>query len=115
MTLTTQDFSMVAGADKELRFTVRDPTTKLVVDLTSYAAEWRAVHQRDPTKTLELAGTIPVPADGVVVVTIDATATDNTDVGRWEHQLWLTDPTLNTDCGASGTFSVRRAIESTGP
>lgn len=114
MTKTSQDFTIVAGADKLLRFTVYNAVTGAVVDVTGYTVKWRAQSQRDDTQKILVTGAVQAPGtNGVVTVILDGAATDNADIGRWAHQLWLTDLGANEDCAAEGTFTVREALPAT--
>ena len=106
--LIPQDFEMVSGDDKTVRFTVTDQDG-VAQDLTGASATWafsrRARRAAIATKTVGSGITISDAANGIVDVTV-ARADTETIEGDFYHELEIVDGGGTKSTAAYGTMTV---------
>lgn len=99
MTTTGQNFELYQGDNKQLIITVRDEDD-VIVNLTGYSAVWVAYNvspqQVILTKTSDLGEiTIPVPADGQLIVELEQADTVDVTPKLYGHQCEIEDSSGN--------------------
>jgi len=104
------NFDIHAGETFTASFTCKDDAGA-VVDLTGYTP--RSVVRPTPTsttETLDLAPTIPTPANGIISVSVDTTSVDP---GIYYWDIVLDAPSTDVIFLAGGTFKFRKLVTRT--
>lgn len=110
MTSTDQDFTLVAGNNPTLSFTVRDADGN-VLNLTGATAAWSMWAVAATAAAIDKATggdgiTIPTPASGVVLVALDEADSLSLAQGLYLHQLEITDAAGKIHTASRGRVTV---------
>jgi hypothetical protein len=116
MTITGQNFDVYQGDNKELIVTVYDENGS-ILNLAGYNAVW-CIHSLTPEhtyvvlKTTGIVGgiTIPSPASGQIVISLDSEDTESLTPKAYGHQGEIEDSSGNHATIITGLVKILKSI-----
>lgn len=111
MAATGQNFDIYQGNTREIVIEVLDSDTGLPVSLTGYSVRWVVYEQTSKAIILQKASggsgiTVPNPADGKVVIALDAADTQTLTPKVYNHECEIYISTTSVITVSVGTMKV---------